>query len=52
MDKKFMNKRYVFDLDGTLLEGDWSLTDQYFIDTFGDKKLVFLDNMVPLFRCL
>ena len=43
-----MRKRYIFDLDGTLLSADWTTTDQYFLDTFGEQAKPFLDNMSNL----
>lgn len=43
-----MIKRYVWDVDETLLTGDWTTTDQYFIDRFGDAAKPFLDNMGPI----
>lgn len=32
-----MKKRYIFDLDGTLLTGDFSATDDYFKNIFGPQ---------------
>ena len=43
-----MKKRYVFDLDGTLLTGDYSLTDQYFKELYGDKAYPFLSDMTHI----
>ena len=40
-----MKKRYVFDLDGTLVEGDYRLADQYFIDKFGPEAIPFVQSM-------
>lgn len=43
-----MKKRYIFDLDGTLLTGDYSSTDQYFKEIYGSKADPFLYDMVPI----
>lgn len=40
-----MKKRYIFDLDGTLLNGDYSDIRQFFIDRYGEKAIPFLDSM-------
>ncbi len=40
-----MKKRIIFDLDGTLLTGDWSHTDKYFADRYGDDAIPFTKNM-------
>ena len=45
-----MKSRYIFDEDYTLLTPDWSTTDQYFIDKFGDEAKPFLDNMSSILK--
>ena len=40
-----MRKRFIFDLDGTLLTGDYSSVNQYFRDKYGDKANEFLAHM-------
>lgn len=40
-----MKKRYIFDLDGTLLNGDYSEIRKYFIDQYGEEAIPFLDSM-------
>ena len=40
-----MKKRFIFDLDGTLLTGDYHESDQYLIDVFGDAAHSFLGSM-------
>ena len=40
-----MKKRFIFDLDGTLLNGDYSLTNQYLLDELGESVTPFLENM-------
>ena len=40
-----MIKRYVFDLDGTLMTGDYSKTDNYFVDIYGTQAYDLSSNM-------
>ena len=40
-----MIKRYVFDLDGTLMTGDYSKTDNYFVDIYGTQAYDLSNNM-------
>lgn len=40
-----MKKRYVFDLDGTLLTADYSKTDNYFEEVLGKKAHAFSKNL-------
>ena len=41
-----MKKRYVFDLDGTLLTADYSKTDKYFEQVLGKKARNFSINLI------
>ena len=43
-----MKKRFVFDLDGTLLHGHYEMLDDYFLNLYGEKARPFLDNMVGI----
>lgn len=45
-----MKRRYIFDEDYTLLIPDWTKTDQYFIDKFGEKAKTVMDNIGPVLR--
>ena len=40
-----MKTRYIFDLDGTLLTGDFSATDDYFKNIFGPQAYELSANM-------
>ena len=40
-----MKKRYVFDLDGTLLTADYSTTDSFFEQALGEKAHNFSTNL-------
>ena len=40
-----MKKRFIFDLDGTLMRGDFSISDQYLLDALGNDAKPVLDNM-------
>lgn len=40
-----MKRRYVFDLDGTLLTADYSKTDKYFEQVLGKKAQKFSNNL-------
>ena len=45
-----MKKRYIFDLDGTLLHGDFSLTDDYFKSIYGEDATDLTNNMEVLLK--
>lgn len=45
-----MKKRYIFDEDFTLLSPDWTGTDQYFIDKFGEGAKPIMENLDPVLR--
>ena len=40
-----MGKRFIFDLDGTLLTGDYSSVNKYFKEKYGDRAGEFLANI-------
>ena len=40
-----MKKRFIFDLDGTMLSGDYSIEHEYFYDVFGNKAVKFNHNI-------
>ena len=43
-----MKKRYVFDLDGTLLTSDFQYAHQILVDKFGDQALPFVQSIPNL----
>ena len=43
-----MIKRYIFDLDGTLLTGDYQETDSFLRDMFGEQANDFIQNMTHI----
>ena len=45
-----MKRRYIFDQDYTLITPDWTKTDQYFIDKFGEKAKPIMDDIGPILR--
>lgn len=45
-----MKRRYIFDEDYTLLIPDWTKTDQYFIDKFGERAKPIMDDIGPILR--
>ncbi len=40
-----MRKRYIFDLDGTVMNGDFSVPNEYLVDTLGENIKPFVGNM-------
>lgn len=38
-------KRFVFDLDGTLLTGNYQLTDDYFLSIYQEEGIPFIQNV-------
>lgn len=43
-----MKKRYIFDLDGTLLNGDFQIVQQFFLDKYGESAQPFVQSMTDL----
>ena len=40
-----MKKRYIFDLDGTIMSGNFSIPNEFLVDKLGDNIKPFVDNM-------
>jgi len=40
-----MKTRYIFDLDGTLLHGNFDESDKYFEDIYGEQAHILTENM-------
>ena len=46
-----MKTRYVFDLDGTLLRGDFQIEKEFFTGKFGEEAIPFLQSIPSLLCC-